>query len=128
MGYRFGLFAQTRLRAVVVAAGLAVAILVATACAAGGATPHAPTLTLRSRSPVTVVGRHFAPRVRVRITVTAARTLSRRATPNGHGTFTARFATVIDRCSSWSVTASQRGQAPVVIRGARPQCAPASPP
>jgi hypothetical protein len=128
MRHRFGLLDQTRLRAILVAVGFALAMPAATACAAGGARPHPPTLTLTSRSPVTIVGRHFTPRVRVRITVTAARTLSSKATPNAHGTFTATFTTVIDRCSSWSVTASQRGQAPVVIRGARPQCPPASAP
>jgi hypothetical protein len=104
--------------------GLVLATAVAASCAASAHKPS-PTLTLASRNPVVVSGHHFTPRRKVHLVVTATRTQSRAVTANRQGTFTAAFATVIDRCTSWSVTATQPGHAPVVIRGAKPQCPPA---
>jgi hypothetical protein len=78
---------------------------------------------------VTVAGRHFKPRTRVRVTLAVTGTQSRKVQTDAQGAFTTTFSTAIDRCSSWSVTASQPGRAPVVIRGgAKPQCAPAGTP
>jgi hypothetical protein len=115
-------------RILAIVLGVLVAVPVAAALAAGGAR-HAPTLTLSSRSPVTVVGRHFTPRTLVRVTLAMAGTRSRKVQANAQGAFTTTFSTTIDRCSSWSVTASQPGRAPVVIRsGAKPLCAPAGTP
>jgi hypothetical protein len=111
--------------------GLALAIPVAAACAQGSAhEPSAtPTLTLTNRNPLTVAGRHFTPRVKVRLVVSASGRQSQRVTPNRRGAFTATFTTAIDRCTIWSVTATQSGQARVLIRGgAKPGCAPAGAP
>jgi hypothetical protein len=117
---------QLHARTVAVAAVLALALPVAAACATGGRGPRriAPTLTLTRRSPVTVTGRHFTPRVRLRITALAARTQSRTVRSNVQGGFTVVFSTVIDRCSGWSVRATEPGRAAIVIRGAKPLCAP----
>jgi hypothetical protein len=38
------------------------------------------------------------------------------------------FPTAVDRCSAWSLTASQGNAAPVIVHGPKPQCAPASTP
>jgi hypothetical protein len=83
---------------------------------------------LANRNPVTVAGRHFRPRVKVHLIVTVGSTQSRNVRPNGQGAFTATFTTVIDRCTQWSVSATQTGRAPVLIHGARPQCPPAGAP
>jgi hypothetical protein len=107
--------------------GIVVGVLAATAATAAlaaGSPHHTPTLTLTHRSPATVVGRHFAPRKNVRVTVTSSATETRRVLTNAKGTFTVTFTTMVDRCSSWSVVARQPGRAPVVIHGAKPACAP----
>jgi hypothetical protein len=58
----------------------------------------------------------------------ARQTFSRYAVVNRAGTFTTAFPAAIDRCSSWSVSASQRHHPTVVLRGPKPECAPASTP
>jgi hypothetical protein len=74
-----------------------------------------------------VRGTGFKPRTRVRVTFDG--TLVRRPVTNAQGSFTATFQTVVDRCTAWSVSASQPGGATVVLRGpAKPACAPASTP
>ncbi len=126
-------------RVAAIAAGIGLAVPVAAACAAGstGTTDRAgaqsksasaPALTLTSRDPVSVAGRHFSPRLKVHLIVHAGATQSRTVRPNRHGAFTAAFTAVIDRCTNWSVSAAQTGHAPVMIRGARPQCPPAGAP
>ena len=113
-------------RATIITLALALATAVAAACASGSARKPRPTLTMTSRNPVIVAGRHFAPRVNVRVVVNTGATQSRNAVPNRHGAFTATFTTVIDRCTNWSVRATQPGRAPVLIRGgAKPGCPPA---
>ncbi len=111
--------------AVLVLVGVAV-VLVLGGSAAAQRVGGAPRLTLTGRSPVTVQGTHFMPRSRVHVTLTDGASRSRNARPDAQGRFTVTFPTVIDRCTSWSVAASQRNQAPVVLRGpAHPMCAPA---
>lgn len=113
-------------RSAVLVIALAVATAVAAACAAGSPRKPAPTLTLASHDPVSVAGRHFAPRLKVRLVVSAAQRQVRRVIANRHGAFSVSFTTVIDRCSVWSVSAAQPGRAPVVVRGgAKPGCPPA---
>ncbi len=111
------------------AATLAAVVVAASIGLSGSATAQrvraAPSLTVTARNPVTVRGSHFAPRSRVNVTVVAARTLSRHARSDARGRFEVTFPTVIDRCTSWSVSASQRNHARVVLRGAKPECAPA---
>jgi hypothetical protein len=84
---------------------------------------------LRSHDPDTVSGTGFKPRSRVRVTFVGAQTLVRRAMTNSLGGFTATFPTVVDRCTAFSVSASQPGRAIVVLRSpAKPECAPMSTP
>ncbi len=86
-------------------------------------------LVLKRDDPATISGTGFKPRARVRVTFVSTRTFVRRPVANSHGAFTATFPTVTDRCTAWSVTASQPGHAPVVLRGAaRPECTPMSTP
>jgi hypothetical protein len=112
-------------RASTITLALALATAVAAACASGSARKPAPTLTLTSGNPVVIAGRHFAPRVKVRVVVNTGAKQSRNAVPNSHGAFTATFSAVIDRCTNWSVRATQPGRAPVVIGSAKPGCPPA---
>ena len=83
---------------------------------------------LERRDPATVGGTGFKSRSRVRVAFVSARTFVRHPVTNAQGAFTATFPTVVDRCTAWSVSASQPGRATVVLRGPRPQCAPASTP
>ena len=85
-------------------------------------------LALKHRDPATVSGTGFKPRTRVRVTFIGAHTFVHRPVTNSRGAFTAIFPTVVDRCTSWSVFAAQPGRATVVLRGPRPECAPASTP
>jgi hypothetical protein len=115
-------------------AGALVALLVllgaAAALASGAQSAHQAraALTLASRHPATVQGTGFEPRARVRVALVESVTLVRRPLTNARGVFTATFSAGIDRCSAWSITALQPGRAPVVLRGAQPECAPASTP
>jgi hypothetical protein len=86
-------------------------------------------LVLKRHDPTTVRGTGFKAQARVRVTFRGAQTFVRRPVTNSQGTFTATFPTVADRCTAWSVTASQPGRSTVVLRGpAKPECAPASTP
>ncbi len=111
------------------AAALVVVAVAASIVLGGSATAQrvrtAPSLTVTARNPVIVRAAHFAPRSRVSVTLVTARTLSRHARPDGQGRFQITFPAVIDRCTSWSVSATQRNHARVVLRGAKPECAPA---
>lgn len=99
------------------------------ASATTSASHHAAKLVLKSHDPATVSGTGFNPRARVRVTFVAAQTFVRRPVTNSLGAFTTTFPTVVDRCSGYSVSASQPGRATVVLRGpAKPECAPASTP
>jgi hypothetical protein len=122
---------RRRLIAVVAIAGLLVAAIVGIASAtADHAKRSGPSLRMIRQNPATVAGRGFKPhrRVHVRL-VTDERTLSRRPLANRAGAFTAQFSTVIDRCSAFTVTASQQNHLAVVLRSpARPACAPAGTP
>ncbi len=112
---------------VLVGGGGAVAAA-AGASGAGRAGTAQRTVVLVRRHPATVRGTGFASHRRVRVTLVAGHGYVRRPLANGHGVFTATFPTAVDRCTSWTVTAVQRGAAPMVVRGPRPECAPASTP
>ena len=99
------------------------------ASASGASARPVAHLALVKRDPVTVSGRGFRPRVRVRLLLTDQGTVARRPLTSRNGTFTATFPTTLDRCSNWSVTATQPGRATVILRSpAKPECAPMSPP
>lgn len=115
------------------AATLGLVILAVWALPGAAATAHrahraAPRLVLVSRAPITIAGHNFTPRARVRVRLVSARTVSRTPVASRAGAFTVTFGTVLDRCSGWSVTASQQNRTTVVLRGAKPQCAPAGTP
>ena len=82
-------------------------------------------LVLTKRNPVTVRGTDFKPDSHVRVTLLEGQKLVRRPLASSRGTFTATFSAVIDRCSVWTITASQPGRATVILHAAKPQCPPA---
>ncbi len=99
-------------------------VLVLSNASGAGARPVAH-LALVKSNPVTVAGRGFRPRVRVNLMLVDRGTLTRRPLANRNGTFTVSFGTTLDRCSGWSVTATQTGRALVILRSpAKPECAP----
>jgi hypothetical protein len=108
----------------------ALVLLLATAATLAIGAPRAhqarATLMLTKRNPVTVRGTGFKPNTRVRVTLLAAHRLVHRPVASSRGTFTTTFSSVvIDRCSGWTVTASQPGRANVILHGPKPECAPA---
>lgn len=120
---RFGaILALLLLAAVASIAGNGLASASATKSSAGR-------LVLKRDDPATVSGTGFKPQARVRVTFIGAGKFVRRPMTNSHGAFTATFPTVTDRCTAWTVTASQPGRSSVVLRGAaRPECTPMSTP
>ena len=89
-----------------------------------GARPTAR-LALVKGNPVTVSGHGFRAHARVHLMLVADGTFSRRPLTSRFGAFTVTFPAVIDRCSGWSVTATQPGRTPVILRSpAKPACAP----
>jgi hypothetical protein len=124
-------FRRSQLRLAAVLVGLVLVLGAAATLASGAQTAHQTraSLTLKSLSPVTVQGSGFRPRTRVRVALVESQMLVRRPIVSSHGTFTTTFPAVIDRCSAWSISASQPGRAPAMLRGAaKPECAPASTP
>lgn len=120
-------FGRKRIRLAVVSVALLVLLGTAATLAIGAprARQARAALVLAKRNPVTVRGTGFKPNTRVRVTLLEARKLVRRPLASGRGTFTTTFSSVvIDRCSGWTVTASQPGRATVILHGPKPQCAP----
>jgi hypothetical protein len=101
----------------------AAAILVGAPATAKRSKPPAPRLMLVRRDPATVIGRHFAPRARVHVGVASGPTLTRNPMTDRRGTFTVVFPTIVDRCSSITITASQKHHRTVVL-AAKPECPP----
>jgi hypothetical protein len=105
----------------------AAAWIAATGLASANTSGHLGKLVLKSQDPATVSGSGFRAHKRVRVTFVSTRTFVRRPMTNSLGRFTTTFPTAIDRCTAFSVTASQPGRATVVLRGgAKPACAPMS--
>jgi hypothetical protein len=116
--------------ALATAALLAVAAIVGIASASTDrAKRSGPSLRMVRGNPATIAGRGFTPHRRVHLRLLVGQTLSRTPVANGAGAFTVQFPTVIDRCSGFTVTASQPNHATVVLRSpAKPACAPAGSP
>ena len=107
----------------------AAASAAATGLASANGNHRATKLVLTRSDPATVRGTGFKARSQVRVTYVGAQTFVRHPVTNSLGTFTATFPTVVDRCSGFSVSASQPGRATVVLKSpAKPECAPASTP
>ncbi len=123
---------SARRRAAAVGAALGLMVLGASMLSDASAAPGrraAPILRLTRRDPVTVSGRHFQPRRRVHVRLVDGRTLIATAVATGSGGFTVSFPTVVDRCSSFSISATQEPRAHVVLHGfPKPECLPASAP
>ncbi len=99
-------------------------VLVLTSASGAGTKPAAH-LALVKGDPVTVSGRGFRPRVRVHLVLVSQGTATRQPLANRSGRFTVAFQTALDRCSFWSVTATQPGRSTVILRSpAKPECAP----
>src|SRR5690349_13713434 len=117
---------RIRLAGILVVALLLLATAAALAIGAPRAQQARAALALTRLHPLTVRGTGFKPNTRVRVTLVQAQRLVRRPMASSRGTFTATFsAVVIDRCSGWSVTASQPGRATVILHGPKPECPPA---
>jgi hypothetical protein len=108
----------------------AAAWIAASGLASANTTGHrAAKLVLSGHDPATVSGTGFKPRSRVSVTFAGMQTFVRRPMTNSAGAFTTTFPTVVDRCTAFSVSASQPGRAIVVLRSpAKPECAPMSTP
>lgn len=99
-------------------------VLVLVNASGAGARPVAH-LALVKGNPVTVSGRGFRARQRVQLLLVDRGTMTRRPMANRSGAFTVAFPATLDRCSGWSVTATQPGRAMVILRSpAKPECAP----
>ena len=122
---------RRRLVALLATAGvLAVAAIVGIASATTDhVKPSKATLRLVHRSPATVAGRGFKANRRVKVRLMVGHTLTRVPLANGAGAFTVKFPAVIDRCSAFTVTASQQNRPTVVLQAPpKPACAPAGTP
>jgi hypothetical protein len=84
----------------------------------------APRLVVLKSHPLTVQGRHFKPHAHVRVTLTSSGQTTKRVTVSRSGTFTVTFTQTLDRCTQWTVRATVRGHAPVLVRGPKPACTP----
>lgn len=98
--------------------------LVLSNASGAGARPVAH-LAFVKGNPLTVSGRGFRARAQVHLVAVARGTFVRQPRANRNGRFTASFPTTLDRCSGWSVTATQAGRSMVILRSpAKPECAP----
>ena len=123
---------STRRRLVVVVATAGLLEVAAIVGIASATTDQAkrshPTLRMIRQNPVTIAGRGFKPHGRVTVRLLGGQAQSRRPLANGAGAFTVQFPVVVDRCSGFTVTASQQNKVAVVLRSpAKPACAPAGP-
>ena len=122
---------RRRLIAVLVTAGLltAAAIVGIASATTDHAKRSSASLRMVRMNPATVAGRGFKPHRRVHVRLMVGHTISRRPLANRAGAFTVQFPAVIDRCSGFTVTASQQNHPAVVLRSpAKPACAPARTP
>jgi len=119
---------RRRLTLVLVTAGLlAVAAIVGIASATTDqASASRASLRMVRLNPVTITGHGFKARRRVHVRLMVGHTISRRPLANRSGAFTVQFPTVVDRCSGFTVTASQQNRPTVVLQlPPKPACAPA---
>lgn len=101
---------------------VALGSLIAISSAAGSS--HAPSLKPIKQHPFTVQGSYFKPHAHVKVTLMWTAKTTKTVTVGRYGRFTVSFNQAVDRCTQWSVRATQPGHASVLIRGPKPQCAP----
>jgi hypothetical protein len=118
---------QSRIRLAGAVVALAVLLGLAATLASGAPRAHQAraAVVITHRNPLTLRGTGFKPHAHVRVTLIQAHKLVHRPLTNARGTFTTTFSVVIDRCSGWTLTASQPGRATVLLHGAKPECPPA---
>jgi hypothetical protein len=111
----------------VTAALLAVAAIVGIASATTDrASTSRASLRMVRLNPVTITGHGFKAHRRVDVRLATGHTISRSPLANRSGSFTVQFPTVVDRCSGFTVTASQQSRPTAVLRvPPKPACAPA---
>jgi hypothetical protein len=80
--------------------------LVPTGSSATSAAQSKATLRLVQSGTLVVRGAHFLAGERVRVTVVTERTLAKRTTAAGNGSFAVRFDVLLDRCNAATVTAT----------------------
>jgi hypothetical protein len=110
-------------KALTLLALVAVGSLTAISSAAGSS--RGPSLKEIKLHPFTVQGSHFKAHSHVKVTLSSSFKATKTVTVGRSGRFTVTFTQAVDRCTQWSVKATQPGRAPVLIRGPKPQCAPA---
>ena len=88
-----------------------------------------PEVRVSDTSPFTVRGSHFAPRERVRVTVSAKVSATRTVVATGRGGFFVRFANLdVGWCPTYSVSAiGAKGSRAAIRLGVR-ECPPPPPP
>ena len=121
-------FRRRRSLAVLVTASLvtAAAIVGIASATTDNAQRANATLRMTRMNPVTIAGRGFKAHRRVHVRLMVGHTISRRPLANRSGAFTVQFPTVVDRCSGFTVTASQQNRPTVVLQvPPKPACAPA---
>jgi hypothetical protein len=111
----------------VTASLLAVAAIVGIASATTDqASTARASLRMVRLNPVTITGHGFKAHRRVHVRLVMGHTISRSPLANRAGAFTVQFPTVVDRCSGFTVTASQQNRPTVVLQvPPKPACAPA---
>jgi hypothetical protein len=111
-----------------VAAVIVLALLAGTGPAAHASARARPALRLMALSPLRVHGSGFVrdETVRVRLRANGRRSAVRHVRATRRGGFTAKFGRVlIDRCSSFTITAVGRSGRKATLHRARPECPPA---
>ena len=111
----------------VIASLLAVAAIVGIASATTDqASTSRASLRMVRLNPVTITGHGFKAHRRVHVRLMVGHTISRSPLANRTGSFTVQFPTVVDRCSGFTVKASQPNRPTVVLQlPPKPACAPA---
>jgi hypothetical protein len=121
-------FRRRRSIAVLVTASLvtAAAIVGIASATTDQASTSRASLRMVRLNPVTITGHGFKAHSRVHVRLMVDHTISRRPLANRAGAFTVQFPTVVDRCSGFTVTASQQNRPTVVLQvPPKPACAPA---
>ena len=118
------LVVRHRVAAALILALILAGWLVGPAPAAGRPAAHRAIALIRS-DPATVRGTGFPARSRLGVALAARHEYVLHVRVSRAGTFTATFPTIVDRCTGWTVTVTQAGAPRLVVRGPRPECAPA---
>jgi hypothetical protein len=99
------------------------AACLALSATASAATPHHPLLTAKGRHTLTVSGRHFEAREKVRVVLNVARRQVRHAHASRRGTFKVTFRNVpAGPCDGFSIVAVGDGGSRAMVARMHPDC------